>query len=62
MPFDESTPIRSVAWLRACPSELSYPVYFQVFGYEPQLIVAKNGVIGNYLSDTRYATEKSVCY
>ena len=30
VPFVWSTPIRSVVWLRACPSELSYPVYFQV--------------------------------
>jgi hypothetical protein len=26
VPLVEKTPIRSVAWLRACPSKLSYPV------------------------------------
>ena len=47
-PVVESTPIRSVTWLRAFPFELFYPVYVQVLAYVPKLRVAEKGVIENY--------------
>lgn len=40
-----STLIRSVLATRSWPSELSTPLYDQVFPKEPQFIVAEKGVI-----------------
>ena len=59
-PVAESTPMRSVAWSRAFPSELLYPIYVQVLAYDPQFRVAENGVMEKNESDTRYAAEKIV--
>jgi hypothetical protein len=47
-PVTELILMRSVAATSECPSELSKPVYFHVLEYDPQLRVAKNGVIGRF--------------
>ena len=55
-PVSESTFMKSEPRSRKCPSELSTPVYFHVVPYEPQLIVAENGVIWNYYYDRPFVT------
>jgi hypothetical protein len=47
-PVAELTLMRSVASFIKCPSELSTLVYVHVVAYDPQLIVAENGVIGRF--------------
>jgi hypothetical protein len=58
VPFFWSTLMRSLAWLRVFPVELSYPVYVQVLAWGLQLRFAENGVIARYLSGRPHDREK----
>ena len=59
-PVVESTLMRSVSLINKWSSELSKPAYVQVLAYDPQFRFAEKGVIGNWTSDTPYATENDV--
>jgi hypothetical protein len=50
--------MKSLAISSLYPSELSWPVYFHLVSYEPQLLVAENGVISNDCWDIPYVTVK----